>query len=144
MIKATFSSLRIGKPECFIFFINIDALLLSEVHSCNTSWDPLIAPGLLSTTDTVNIPWRSNAGLAFIHRKKKILPYWQLRRQPLWGPIILFCAVHKATGHCQPLWEPLRWASLPGLGRHSRHELLFMSEVLLMTQLSNWGPQRSS
>lgn len=47
----------------------------------------------------------------FIHKAKKN-PYWQLRRQPLWGPIILFCAVHTAGGRCQPPWEPLCWASL--------------------------------
>lgn len=38
-----------------------------------------------------------------VHReKKKTQPYWQLKRQPLWGPIIPFCAVPEAAGCCQP------------------------------------------
>lgn len=143
MIKTMFHSLKSRKTGWFILLINMDVLLLSEVHRCNTSWNPPDAPG--SWAPQKQFISRGGAVQAWLlFTRKKSFPTGSCGESPSGDQLFYFVQYIKQQATASPCGSGSAGLPYPRPGRHSRHKLLFMSEVLLMTQLSNWGPQRSS
>jgi len=144
MIRATFRSLRIRKPEWFILMINMDSLLLSEVHGCNTYWDPPIAPGFWTPQIQLIFCGEAVQAWLFFTGKKKSFPTGSWGDSSSGDQLFYFVQYIKQQAMASPSGSSSAGLPYPRPGSHSRYELLFMSEVLLMTQLSNRGARRSS
>lgn len=108
--------------------------------SSNNRWDLIPPVSCWAPEPQVNSQQRSRSGLAFYSQGKKqsLLAAEETAPPGTNYSIILQHAAASPPGN--------RSTGLPSQrpGWCSRHKLFFMSKLPLMTQLSNWGPQRSS